>query len=280
MSRFPSVFVSHGAPTVALEDDEYTRALEAFGARAKRPEAVVVVSAHWEARGPIRVHVAARPGLIYDFGGFPRALYEMEYPAPGAPTLGDEALRLLTTAGLEAVSETARGWDHGVWVPLRRISPEAAVPVLEISLPVPRTPEMLFRMGHALGPLRSQGALILGSGGVVHNLRLLHWNEKEAPVDDWARVFDEWVAAHLGRHETDDLLRYADRAPHADLAVPTTEHFDPLFFVLGAMSEADRPSPVFTGFHYGNLSMRTVAFAASGLYPDASDRRTRQRSSA
>jgi 4,5-DOPA dioxygenase extradiol len=257
----PALFVSHGAPTVALEDDEYTRALEAFRARSPRPEAIVVVSAHWEARGPVRVTVVARPGLIYDFGGFPRALYEMEYSAPGAPALGDEAVRLLGAADLEAVSETSRGWDHGVWVPLKRLFPEAAVPILEVSLPVPRTPELLFRVGRALAPLRSQGALIFGSGGIVHNLGLLHWNEKDAAVDDWARAFDEWVAARLESRETEDILRYRERAPRADLAVPTTEHFDPLFFVLGATSEDDRPSPVYTGFHYGNLSMRTVAFA-------------------
>jgi 4,5-DOPA dioxygenase extradiol len=261
----PALFVSHGAPTVALEDDDYTRALEAFGARSPRPEAIVLVSAHWEARGPIRVNVVGRPSLIYDFGGFPRELYEMEYPAPGAPALGHEALRLLGAAGLEAVGETSRGWDHGVWVPLKRIFPDAAVPVLEVSLPVPRTPEMLFHVGQALGPLRSQGAMILGSGGIVHNLGLLHWNQKEAPVDDWARAFDEWVAARLERRETDQLLDYRDHAPQAKLAVPTTEHFDPLFFVLGATSGDDGPSPVFTGFHYGNLSMRTFAFTASGL---------------
>jgi 4,5-DOPA dioxygenase extradiol len=259
----PALFVSHGAPTVALEEDEYTRALAAFGARLARPEAIVVVSAHWEARGPIRVNVVARPGLIYDFGGFPRALYEMEYPAPGAPALGDEALRLLGAAGLDARSAASRGWDHGVWVPLKRLFPEAAVPVLEVSLPVPRTPEMLFRAGQALGPLRSQGALILGSGGIVHNLGRLHWNQKEAPVDDWARAFDEWVAVRLEMRETDDLLRYEDHAPHADLAVPTSEHLDPLFFVLGATSDTARACPIFTGFHYGNLSMRTVAFAPS-----------------
>jgi len=256
----PALFVSHGAPTVALEKDDYARALADFGARTTRPEAVIVVSAHWEAVGPVRVNTVDRPGLIYDFAGFPREMYSLDYPAPGAPALAVEVLRRLGSAGVDAVAEAKRGWDHGVWVPLRLLYADAAIPVLELSLPVPRDPERLFRIGQALGPMRTRGALIVGSGGIVHNLSLLRWSGKEAAVDEWARAFDDWVNERLEGRVVEELLQYRLRAPHADLAVPTSEHFDPLFFVLGATSEGERPSPVFSGFQYGNLSMRTVAF--------------------
>ena len=257
----PALFVSHGAPTVALEKGAYARALADFGARTPRPEAIVVVSAHWEALGPVRVNAVDGPSLIYDFAGFPREMYALDYPAPGAPALADEVLRLLRSAGVDAVAEAKRGWDHGVWVPLRLLYPEASIPIVEVSLPVPRDPDRLFRIGQALGPLRSRGILVVGSGGIVHNLGLLHWSGKEAAVDEWARAFDDWVNERLEGRGVEQLLQYRLRAPHADLAVPTSEHLDPLFFVLGATTEGERPSTVFSGFQYGNLSMRTVAFA-------------------
>ncbi len=259
--RAPVLFVSHGAPTVALENDAYTRAVASFGV-ATRPKAVVVVSAHWEAQGPVRVNVVPRPGMIYDFSGFPQSLYAIEYPAPGAPEVADKALGLLVVAGIDAVAEFARGWDHGLWVPLRILYPDAAVPIVQVSLPVPRTSESVFRIGEALAPLRDKGVMLVGSGGVVHNLRRLQWGDEGGAPEAWARDFDAWVAERLERRVFGEVMGYRAAAPHADLAVPTTEHFDPIFFALGATSPDDRPTTIYAGFTFGTLSMRTFALAS------------------
>jgi 4,5-DOPA dioxygenase extradiol len=257
--RPPVVFVSHGAPSVALERNEYTEALGALGARNPAPRAILVVSAHWEWPGPARVNSAARPSVIHDFSGFPPEMYALSYPAPGAPEFADEALDLLASAGLHAVPETARGWDHGLWVPLRLMYPEASVPVVEVSLPIPRSPDRLLRMGRCLAPLRDQGVLLMGSGGVVHNLRRLHWDDGPAPAAPWALQFDNWVAERVEARAYDEILRYREKAPNAEEAVPTTEHFDPLFFALGAARDDDRPRWIHSSFRFGTLSMRTLA---------------------
>lgn len=253
------MFISHGAPTVALENDRFTRAMRDHGRRAPRPAAIAIVSAHWQARPPVRVNVAARPGVIHDFGGFPDALYALGYPAPGAPDVAAQALALLESAGIASRAERERGWDHGVWIPLRLVYPEADIPVVQISLPAGAPPAQLLALGVALRPLRERGVLLLGSGGIVHNLARLRFGAKDAPVDPWAAAFDEWVAARIRERDLDALARYRELAPHAELAVPTTDHFDPLFFVLGTLAAGDRLAPIHEGIEYGNLSMRSYA---------------------
>lgn len=257
---FPALFVSHGAPTAALDDDAYTRALGAWARGRPRPRAIVVVSAHAEARGPVRVNASAQPALIYDFYGFPPALYALRYPAPGAPDLAREVASAFDDAGLDPIVDAQRGWDHGVWVPLRLLYPAADVPVVEVSLPVPRTPDMLVAMGRALAPLREKGVLLFGSGGLVHNLHLLR--PDPAPPEPWAAAFSAWVEERLQAMDASSLGRYAGEAPHADRAVPTSEHFDPVFFVLGARDGRDRLESVYEGFRYGTLSLRSFALAA------------------
>jgi 4,5-DOPA dioxygenase extradiol len=258
--RAPVLFVAHGSPTFGLDAGEYGNALSRFPERTPRPAAIVVVSAHWEAPWPIRVTAAARPHLIYDFGGFPRALYELKYPAPGSPPLSEEVVRLLSEAGLPAEPDPRRGWDHGVWIPLRLLYPGADVPVVEVSLPIPRDPETVLRMGAALAPLRPRNVLLLGSGGIVHNLGLARLDRPDGRVDDWARQFDDWVRERVERRERDELARYRERAPHADLAVPASEHFDPLLFALGAAEESDAAEEVSSGFQFSNLSLTSLAF--------------------
>ena len=258
--RQPVLFVSHGAPTVALEKNAYTEALAAFGTRLAAPRAIVVLSAHWEWPGPARVNAVSHPSIIHDFSGFPPEMYAVSYPAPGAPELADEALDLVAAAGLHAVRETARGWDHGLWVPLKLMFPEANVPVVEISLPIPRSPDRLLRLGRCLAPLRDQGVLLMGSGGIVHNLRRLRWEDDDAPAAEWATAFDAWVAERVEARAHDELLRYRERAPNAEEAAPTTEHFDPLFFALGASRDDDRLQWIHSSFRFGTLSMRTLAF--------------------
>ncbi len=256
--RFPALFVSHGAPGVALENSDYTRALAAFG-RELRPRTVVVVSAHWEESTPVRVTGSPQTTIQHDFSGFPAELYRLRYPAPGDPDLSAEIVRLLERNGLRAVLDPARPLDHGVWVPLQFLYPEADVPVVSVSLPEPRTAQTVAQMGAALSPLRDRDTLLLGSGGIVHNLRRLRFGEKEAPADDWARAFDDWVAERLASHEFERIFAYRQEAPGADLAVPSTEHFDPLFFVLGAAQGPERARTLHAGIEYGNLSLRTFA---------------------
>jgi 4,5-DOPA dioxygenase extradiol len=223
----------------------------------------VVVSAHAEARGPVRVNAGARPALIYDFYGFPPALYALRYPAPGAPDLAREVAGAFANAGLDPVVDAQRGWDHGVWVPLRLLYPAADVPVVGVSLPVPRTPDVLLAMGRALAPLRERGVLLFGSGGLVHNLHRLRPDDPVGPPEPWAAEFSAWVEERLAAMDASLLAEYEGRAPHADLAVPTSEHFDPVFFVLGAHDRRDRLESVYEGFRYGTLSLRSFALAAS-----------------
>jgi 4,5-DOPA dioxygenase extradiol len=247
MKRAPLLFISHGAPSIALEEDDFTRAVHDFGRSLDGTPAMVVVSAHWQSRG-LRVNAVARPEPIYDFGGFAPELFTLRYDAPGDPSLAREIAQL-TGAALEE----ERGWDHGLWVPFRHLRPRADIPIVELSLPIGAD---LMSIGRQLAPLRERGIVIAGSGGIVHNLRMIHLESKDAPVDDWAREFDAFVAAALDRRDFDAIANYRQH-PRATLAVPTAEHFEPLLVVLGASSDADRVSTIYAGFQYGNLSMRT-----------------------
>jgi 4,5-DOPA dioxygenase extradiol len=235
----------------ALGGDAHWAALKKFGDTHRDTRAIVIVSAHWRAHGEIRATSWEHAPLVYDFGGFPKELYEITYPAPGDPSL---AARIPG-----AVPETRRGLDHGAWVPLRLAWPDAHIPVVQVSLPA-GTPQDVFAFGRALRPLRDEGITVVGSGGIVHNLGLVHLSEKNSGVDPWAAEFDRWVAARLETRQ--DLFDYAASAPEAVLAVPTPEHFDPIFVTLGASWADERLQTIYEGFHYGNLSMRSFAFGA------------------
>lgn len=237
----------------ALEKGEYAPALARFG-KSVDPQAIVVISAHWQEAG-IRIAAGAHPELIYDFGGFPQELYEIKYDAPGSPKLAADVAAELRRAGFEAGLDGERGWDHGVWVPLRLMFPEARIAVVEISLPMRWAPQQLYKVGQALAGLRAQGVLVMGSGGIVHNLRLMNWREKDGAVDPWAREFQEWVKERIERHDTETLFQYEKKAPYAARAVPTPEHFAPLFPVVGAAGESAKVVPIFEGIEHGNMSM-------------------------
>jgi 4,5-DOPA dioxygenase extradiol len=262
-ARMPVVFISHGSPMVAVESDDYTRSLRRMGEELPRPTAIVVVSAHWESSAPVRVGSAERPPLIYDFGGFPPELYALQYPSPGDPTLAREIVASLKAAGIPTVAEERRGLDHGAWVPLLHAYPGADIPVVEVTLPSPRRPSDVLVLGQALAPLRDRGVLLVGSGGVVHNLRRVQFGDKNAAIEPWAQSFDDWVRGRLETLDTVGIADYRRVAPEAAASVPTTEHFDPIFMVLGASGKGDRVRDVYEGFQYGNLSMRTFALTDS-----------------
>lgn len=255
----PAVFVSHGSPMTALETGPYAQALLAFG-KSVVPSSIAVISAHWQEPG-IRIASGARPPLIYDFGGFPRELYELKYPAPGSPEMAAVAAKVLRDAGFDVTLDEDRGWDHGVWVPLRLMFPEARIPVTQISLPMQWSPQELYRVGQALNGLRGQRVLVLGSGGIVHNLRLLNWAGKDASPENWAQEFQDWVNQAIERHDLASLFQYEKLAPHAARAVPTPEHFAPLFPVLGAAGNYKQLVPIFEGIEHGNMSMNTFQLA-------------------
>jgi 4,5-DOPA dioxygenase extradiol len=239
----------------ALGGDAHWAALKKFGAAHSDARAIVIVSAHWRVPAPVRATSWESAPLLYDFGGFPDELYRITYPAPGDPAL---AARIPG-----AVPETRRGLDHGAWVPLRLAWPEARIPVVQVSLPA-SGPEEVFALGRALRPLRDEDVIVIGSGGIVHNLGLVHFSEKNSGIDPWAAEFDRWVAARLPAQETAALLAYRTSAPEADLAVPTPEHFDPVFVTLGAAWPDEHLDTIYEGFHYGNLSMRSFSFASAG----------------
>lgn len=257
-SILPSLFVGHGSPLMALESDEYTRALRSFGQTASNARAIVVVSAHWEQNLPVRVTASKTPGLIYDFYGFPRELYELQYPAPGDPRLAAELAKTLSEAGLVVEKDERRGLDHGCWVPLLHAFPQADLPVLQMSVPRPSNPEDLVELGRRLQPLRQKGILLVGSGNIVHNLRLVNF-EKEAATDPWAREFDDWFRARLEAMDVAGAAQYRTQAPNARLAVPTPDHYDPALVTLGSALPGERAKHVFEGIYNANISMRTFA---------------------
>ena len=254
----PALFVSHGSPMAAVEHDAYTRALARFGQAHQELRAIVVMSAHWQTKGGLLVTSSAQPETIHDFGGFPPELYRLRYPSPGDPALAQEVAQRLESAGFAVELDPARGLDHGAWVPLTHTHPAAKVPVIQVSEPWPRTPADLLQMGLALGPLRRQGVLVIGSGGVVHNLGEIDFDE-HAPVAPWAAAFDGWVKERLDQFDVEGLARYATEAPDARRAHPTTEHFDPIFFALGATLEGDRLDELYQGIAYGSLGLRTFS---------------------
>ena len=256
MTPQPVLFLSHGSPLRALEGGAWGEALQALGARLD-PAAILVVSAHWEADGPERITAAARPGLIHDFSGFPEALYGLDYPAPGSPGWARRIESSLAGAGIATVLDEHRPIDHGAWAPLIHLFPDAARPVLQLSLPTDRTPERLHATGQALAPLRAQGLLVIGSGGIVHNLRRLAWHGPEAAPEPWASAFDAWAAARLEAGDAAALMAWRQQGPEPPSAHPTSEHWDPLFTALGAAGTA-KPRWIFEGWELGNLSLRSL----------------------
>lgn len=258
----PALFVSHGSPMVAVENDGYTEALTRFGRLHADAKAIVVVSAHWQTRGGALVTASEKPPTLHDFGGFPDALFALTYPCPGHPALAARVVQRLAGEGITAQLDQARGLDHGTWVPLRRTHPAAKIPVVQLSLPWPRTPADMIRAGLALAPLRREGVMLVGSGGAVHNLGQVVFGDKRAPVAPWAGEFDAWVKRKVEAFDVEGLARWAEEAPNGARAHPTSEHFDPIFFALGAALEGDRLSTVFEGFVHGTLSLRTFALGA------------------
>jgi 4,5-DOPA dioxygenase extradiol len=255
----PVVFISHGSPTLATKDDEAHRFLRAYGERLGRPRAILVLSAHFVAPAAT-VTAAETPETIHDFYGFPPDLYDLSYPVPGSPDLANDIARRLASAGIEVAREPSRGLDHGAWIPLILMYPDADIPVVQLSIDPRRGAAYHYELGRQIASLRDEGVLIIGSGGVTHNLRELEWDGGDATVPLWAESFNEWVADAIADNRIDDLLAYRERGPHAARNHPTEEHFFPLLCALGAALGDERRERTHHGFTMGALSMDVYEF--------------------
>lgn len=258
------LFVSHGAPSAALEQSAWHAALRSWGS-SQKPRAAIVMSAHSAARTFV-VGSNPNPATVHDYFGFPSALYAIRWPARGLPDVAREAVACLRGAGFDAMEDPLLGLDHGVWVPMRAAWPGADVPVIPMSVLVPSDPAELVRAGEALAPLRDEGIMLIGTGGLVHNLRQMKLGEPDAPVDPWASEFERWIFDRLESRSHELIVNYRAQAPAARLAAPTEEHIDPLFLLLGARQPDDDVLPIHRGFQYGNMALTTFALA-----PRASD---------
>lgn len=258
--QMPVVYLGHGAPPLA-DDRLWTSQLASWSTNLPRPTAILVISAHWEA-APVTLGATRTVPLTYDFWGFPQKYFEVTYPAPGAPDLAREVTRLL---GDHVAHDDARGLDHGAYVPLCEMYPQADVPVLQLSMPT-LSPVELFELGRKLAPLRAQGVLIMGSGFVTHNLGLIKFGSTK-DVDQrygWSVDFDSWTTETLRSADIDAMLDFMHKAPAATLAHPRTEHFAPIFVSMGAaygdQGTAFTASSVIDGYWYG-LAKRSFQFS-------------------
>lgn len=261
MPNQPVVFISHGAPTFALEPGLLGPKLAALGQGLHGVRAVLVVSAHWQAHGA-DVTGAAAPSTVHDFGGFPEALYRLRYPAPGAPELAAEAVALLRAAKFESTVDLQRGLDHGAWVPLLHLFPRADVPVLQVALPRDLGGESALRLGAALAPLRQRGVLLVGSGGITHNLRD-YFRGPTAAVDYVPR-FVAWARDRLQARDAVALAHYRSATPDGVRAHPSEEHFLPLLVAFGASDSGDKLQVLEGGIDHQVLSMDSFVW---GLTP-------------
>lgn len=253
----PALFISHGSPMLALDPGASAAPLQRLARELPRPKAIVVVSAHWETPD-LRVTAAPNPETWHDFYGFPPELYAVQYPAPGSPDLARRVIELLGKDGLPATLDSKRPLDHGVWVPLSLMYPEAEIPVVQLSLPSRLGGPMQNRIGHALRALREEGVLLIGSGSITHNLGELDWHAGPEVIEPWAKAFRDWMVEHLERDDEAALFDYRRQAPSAVRNHPRDEHLLPLYFARGA---GGAPMTVeHAGFTLGALGMDIYRF--------------------
>lgn len=260
----PALYVSHGSPMIVLEQSPARTFLEDYGRHWEKPKAIILASAHYEAPGGPALTSGAAPETIYDFRGFPEALYQITYPAPGAPALAKQAADLLTEAGFSPRLDPARGFDHGVWTPLRLMRPAADIPVVALSIDLAQSAAWHFNVGRALAPLREQGVAIIGSGAATHNLRAYFTGQFPggAKGNEWVEDFRDWMTKEIEAGRTDELLSYRALAPHARDNHPTEDHILPLFVALGAGG----PGPgrrIHASVDHDILAMDAYAFGAA-----------------
>ena len=259
-TRMPVIFVGHGSPMNAISDNAFTRRLGAWGAELPRPAAILSISAHWMTPGSTLVGIQPKPRTIHDFGGFPRQLHEMQYPAPGAPGIAAATAGLM--APLQVRGSEEWGLDHGTWTVLHHMFPKADVPVFQLSIDYDKPGSFHYGLGRRLSALRNRGVLVMGSGNIVHNLRATFRGAPEAStaMTAWAGGFDDAVRVALEGRDDRRLLEYERLHAEARMAVPTPDHYWPFLYALGAADPGEIPKTTYASFHSGTLSMRCLQF--------------------
>lgn len=256
----PVLFVGHGSPMNGIEDNEFSRRWEKMGEEIPVPKAVLVISAHWFTNGT-KITSMDFPPTIHDFGGFPQELFDVQYPAPGNPKLAEETKALIHSANVELNHDW--GLDHGAWTVVRRMYPKADIPVLQLSIDYTKPPKYHYELAKELASLRKKGVLILGSGNMVHNLRMVNWGMmgKDGGGYDWALKINEAFKSHILDGEHSPLINYTSLGKDAQLAIPTPEHYLPLLYTLGLQNKKDEVSLFNDKALGGSLTMTSVKLA-------------------
>ncbi|PWW04447.1 4,5-DOPA dioxygenase extradiol [Hoeflea marina] len=266
-TAMPSLFISHGSPDTAIADTSAAAFLRRAAGDLPRPKAIVVVSAHFEVSGGTAVLADAKPQTVHDFGGFQQELYEMQYPAPGDPGLATAIVDSLVAQGFHSQPVSGHGFDHGVWVPLKLMYPDADIPVVAVSVDPRAGPDYHLRLGHALAGLGRQGVLVIGSGSFTHNLReafvALRQGNRDPAVQPWVTDFVDWMNGRLAAGDSTALLDYRRQAPFAERNHPTDEHLLPLYAAMGAAGEAFIARQLHDSNEFGVLSMAMWRFDAA-----------------
>jgi 4,5-DOPA dioxygenase extradiol len=253
-SRMPAVFFGHGSPMNTFAQNKYTRAWQQFGRTVPRPVAILAVSAHWYEPG-IAVTAMQSPRTIHDFGGFPQALFDFQYPAPGNPELARRVIELLAPLAVRA--DQKWGLDHGTWSVLKHVYPDADIPVVQLSIDATQPPPFHYELGQQLAPLREEGVLVVGLGNIVHNLGKLNWKD-DAPPLDWASRFEDLVRERVLKRDHQPLVGYQSLGDDARPAIPTPEHYLPLLYVLGTQQPAEPAAILIDGIQNASISMLSI----------------------
>jgi len=252
--KMPALFIGHGSPMNAIEENEFTRTLLKVGGELMRPQAVLVISAHWLTRGTF-VNASPKPKMIYDMYGFPNELYQVQYPAPGSPEFAKEVQQLIKNVDIQTDYEW--GFDHGNWSILKWLFPNADVPVFQMSIDYYRPMEYHYKLAQELKSLREKGVLIIGSGNLTHNLRMVHFENKNAQPAEWAVEFDSKIKELLDEKKHNSIIEYDKLGAASRLAVPEPSHFIPLIYTIGLQHDDEHVSYFYEGFKYSTLSMRS-----------------------
>ena len=260
MATLPTLFISHGSPMLAIQDSPARRFLTELGKTLPRPTAIVMMSAHWESSGGPAVSMATDLETIHDFGGFPPELFKIRYPAHGAPDVAEKVRQLLETAGYAVQVSYQRGLDHGAWVPMMLMYPQADVPVFQISILRGASAAQHERLGQALAALRDENVLVIGSGSLTHNLHEFRGQELDTPAPAWVSGFGNWMKEALQKGKHDALLDYRRQAPAAERNHPTKEHLMPLFVAMGAAGRNAKATQLHSSYEYGILAMDVYQF--------------------
>lgn len=258
----PAVFVSHGLPSLALLDDPYNSSLINFG-RNIEFKGIVCVSSHWVAPGPIQITSNPNPFIQFNFQGYQKDIYDLKYAPPFSLDLLNMVTNILGSNSIEYVHNPHYGFDHGVWMPLRLIRPEADLPVIQISIPYNGEPRKIMSIGHALSKLRSQGILVLGSGLSAFNASKIIWHARGEEVNPKIKEFDQWLEKKLLSAQIEDLLDYRKSAPNGEFSHPSSASLLPLFFTIGGAIPGDRPHIIYRGFKYSSVSLLSFALTSN-----------------